>query len=133
MIALRLLLWPSAPLKTPVWAVGGTLLVLVGAGVAGPAWLTLALGVLAVAATGAAVRSAGSARSALQFTGMAAAAGTWVSAVRWQGWDAEQTLVLTAVAAAVILAVLAVSVRWLRLGRDWLVVWSPLRGPPAWR
>jgi len=123
----------AARLRAWLWAAGGTLLILVGAGVAGPAWLTLALVVTATMATLAATRETDDPRLLLQVVGMLAAGGAWVSAGRWQAWTLEEAIVATSGASAVVLAVLAGTTRWAGLGRDWLNTWVglPLAGIAA--
>jgi hypothetical protein len=123
----------SARLRTWVWAACGTLLILVGAAVAGPAWLTLALVVTSAVATFAATRSTANARIAIQVVGMLAAGGAWCSTGWWQAWTVEEAIVATSAMSAALLVILATTTRWAGLGRDWLGVWVtlPLAGITA--
>ena len=81
-VAGRLRAWP--------WAAGGVALILVGAGVAGPAWLTLALAVTSVSAVVGAMRSKREVRLVLQIVGVVAAGGAWCSLAWWLAWDLER-------------------------------------------
>ena len=117
-VAARMRAWP--------WAVAGDALILGGALAAGPGWLALALAATSVASTVAATRTSGSTRSVLRVAGVGAAGGAWVSLGVWLGWSLDRAVTVTALVAAGVALALAVGVRLVGLGREWLVAWAVL-------
>jgi hypothetical protein len=107
-------------LRSPWWFAAAVPTALVGATAIGPAWLCLGLALTAVSAVVAATRTVDGTRLAFQVVGATALAGTWATLGWWRAWDAETVVVATAAAAGIGLLLLAVGVRWLRLGLDWL-------------
>ena len=90
------------------WAVIGTGLVLVGAAVAGPGWLALALAATSAEATCGAVVSVGWVRRGLQVVGVVAAGGAWAAMCGWQDWGLAEAATASALAAGGVAMGLAV-------------------------
>ena len=115
-------LWAVVGLRTRVasWALPAVPVALVAAAVAGPGWLTLGLGLTAVGCAVAATRTHDDVRTALQVVAAISVAGGWSSLAWWQSWDPETIAMTTAAVSGAALLGLAVGVRWLHLGEDWL-------------
>ena len=102
----------------------GTLLVLVGAGTAGPGWLALATLGLSAGLTALATRTRGLLRTALQLSGAVAAVCSWrMASSAWDLPDQRAVDVAAMAAALVVVAAVAVALAT-RLERSWLLVWG---------
>lgn len=117
---------PSAVWARVTWALAGIGLTLVGAGAAGPGWLSLALAVTAAGFIVAASRSRGDVRSLLQADSVMAAAASWLMLSVWAGWNADRAAMLTALAAGAAALALGTGARFARLGRDWVAAFGTL-------
>ncbi|HET7820175.1 MAG TPA: hypothetical protein VFL10_01510 [Ornithinibacter sp.] len=114
--------------KRPLVAVpagcAGTVLVLVGAGTAGPGWLALALLGLSAGLTGIATRAHGVRRTALQVSGAVAAVGAWrVASNAWDLSDQRAVELAATGAALVVVAAVAAAIAT-RVDRSWVLVWG---------
>ncbi|MGZ4785281.1 MAG: hypothetical protein ACXV5S_06390, partial [Acidimicrobiales bacterium] len=112
--------------RVGAWAAVGTGLVLVGAGYAGWGWLSLALAVTAVATGVLALRVDVRWRPTLQIACVAAAAGSFASALAWREADLQAAALSTAVAVAVFAVLLAVAMRGRRIDDGWVITWACL-------
>jgi hypothetical protein len=105
--------------SNPSWAVAGASLIIVGAWVAGPGWLGLALSGGSAAAALAATRTRGAVRWALQATSMGCAAAAWSQVAMWAAWPVPRTAAFTAVLTSVVAVSVGLSARLAGLRRDW--------------
>ena len=110
--------------RTASWLLPAVPVSLVAAAVAGPGWLTLALGITAVGCVVAATRTHGDIRTALQVVAALTVAGWWASTAWWLSWDPETIAIATALASGAALLALAVGIRWLHLGEDWYAAFA---------
>lgn len=111
----------------PWYASAGVVLLLVGAGDAGPGWLALALAALSAAATAAAATGrAMSPRTtaSMRWLGAAAAAASWASFTVWAAWSDETTVMVTAFAAGLLAASAGVSAQLAARSRPWVEAWG---------
>jgi hypothetical protein len=102
------------------WAIAGPVLVLIGAAVAGPGWLALALVATAAGCAVAAWRTTGVVRTALQWATVTAAAWAWGELAVWVRWDLNRWVTATAVAAGLLALALGVITRLRRIPSGWL-------------
>ena len=112
--------------RTGAWAVAGTAMVLFGCGYENWAWLSLGLGVTAVVSAVLAEVLDVRWRRLLQASCVAAAAGSFASALAWQAVDLQGAATATSVAVVVVASALAVGMGIQRLDRSWLSAWAPL-------
>ncbi|MEO8106385.1 MAG: DUF2510 domain-containing protein, partial [Actinomycetes bacterium] len=111
----------------PWYAGVGVVLVLVGAGDAGPGWLALALASLSVAATTASALDHGLSRraaGALRWLGAFWAAASWASYTVWADWSAETTVIATALVAGLLVAASGVAAQLVSRVRPWVESWG---------
>jgi hypothetical protein len=109
-----------------VWAEVGTLLVLGGAGAAGPGWLAGALLATALRGMVGAALSRGRDRISYHAIGVLAAAGAWIQLAVWQQWSASLLVSASALAFGALAVSVAAAARLARLPRDWTLVWGTL-------
>ncbi len=102
------------------WAIAGPSLTLIGAGVAGPGWLALALAATAAACAVGAWRTAGVVRAALQWSTVVATGWAWGELAVWLAWDLDVWVTATAVAGGVLALSLGMAVRLWRVPAGWL-------------
>jgi hypothetical protein len=102
------------------WAIAGPTLVLIGAAVAGPGWLALALAAIAAGCAVAAWRTTGAVRAALQWSTVVAAGWAWAELAVWVAWDFNQWVTATAVVGGVLALTLGAVVRLWRVPPGWL-------------
>lgn len=110
--------------RVGAWAVIGTGLVLVGSGYAGWGWLSLALAATSVAAGAMAQRVDVRWRPALEIASVAAAAGSFGSALAWWGTDLQVAATSTSVAVVVVALLLAAAMRVPQVDDGWILTWS---------
>jgi hypothetical protein len=115
-VAARLRRWP--------WAVAGALLILAGAGYAGPGWECLALAAVSATATVLAVRRHGWLRAVLLETGAVAAAGTWAAGLIWRGASLAVAVEASSIAAGAVILIAAAGLRISGAARDWARAWG---------
>lgn len=101
------------------WALAGVALTLVGAGLAGPGWLALALAGTSAGAALAAARSVRPLRTLLQYSSVVAGGWAWLDLLAWASWSSELAIGLTALAAGGLACGIVVLVRAGRLANDW--------------
>ncbi len=105
------------------WAIGGAVLVLVGAADAGPGWLTFALSVEGLALSVGGLLSEGRTRWVLLSVGAAAWLAAWAQVFDWQSWSTPTALYSTSPGAAGVALVAALLVRSRRAPGEAGVVW----------
>jgi hypothetical protein len=108
-----------------VWAVAGSVLVLVGAAAAGPGWLALAavgLGGLAQFSAMVSVRFA----VVLRWAAVVLTALAWIEAAVWRDWWPDPALLITACGGGGLAVVLAAAFRSGRLTAEWALPWATL-------
>jgi hypothetical protein len=106
--------------RNVAWALGGAVLVTVGAGAAGRGWLALALAVDALVTSILAARTAGDLRSPGQYASVVLGAGAWSQLLVWRPWGLEVEAWSTATVAAALVLAAAAAVRTGVLSSDWL-------------
>lgn len=111
----------SVARRNAAWGLAGAALLIVGAGVAGPGWLALALAVTGVASAMAAARATGAVRTALQLAATTSLVFAWAEFLVWEPWETAVEAWATAVGAAALLVTASAAVRHRVVASDWLV------------
>ena len=115
------------PRVRPLYGAGGAALILLGAADESLGWLTVAWAVLSAGSTAAAAVGRGlSARAILVLRLLGAATGfaAWVTFTSWASWSQETSVIVTAVAAGLLLAALGVTVQLTPAGKPWAEAWG---------
>ena len=108
------------------WTDAGNVLVLIGAAVAGPGWLALALAATSARGVIGATTTNNLERFSYHAMGVVAAGLAWVEVVWWLDWSTPQVVSYTALVFGALGMVVGGLIVWRGLALDWVVAWGGL-------